>query len=295
MKSFQVTSDGLNLRSTPSSASGDNIIAILSKGHVVFKVKEDTDKKWWKVKTSFGGESLEGYVAAKNLSAVSDAFIETLLKIGGIPIKRTVGESAFFFKSGMTINADGSPNAYHPENSGIDFLANAGFPGNWWALAVDNSGKPFVQGPRDPFPGYYVSTTALVDASFQKRDPQRYVNSLEVPYVVMPGNGDFRGATNVKVGDFAVAYNSKNNKISFAIYADVGPKNQIGEGSIALSRALGNEPLVNGRVRKGINGGITYLIFPNSGNGQPRSLADITSEASRLLEAWGGMERLKSI
>jgi hypothetical protein len=43
----------------------------------------------------------------------------------------------------------GAPNAYHPEDKGLDFLANAGKTGNWWGIVTEDgtpSGKPVVQG-----------------------------------------------------------------------------------------------------------------------------------------------------
>src|SRR5580704_6176725 len=80
-----------------------------------------------------------------------------------IPIGQLAGSRAFFYESGMTIDADGAPNAYHPDNVGLDDLANAGTPGRWEGLAKDADGEPFIQGPADPFPGYYVSATALSD------------------------------------------------------------------------------------------------------------------------------------
>jgi len=290
MQKFQVISGGLNLRSAPDGT----IIAVLSRGHIVTKNEEAEDNKWWKVKTSVSGETLEGYVAARFLSPTTSP-IETLLEIGEISIKRASGESAFFYQAGMSINADGAPNAYHPADTGIDFLANAGYPGNWWALAVDRDGEPFIQSSSDPFPGYYVSTTALLDANFNKQDPRRYVNSMKVPYIVLPGNGDFRRTTGVKLGDFAVTYNNKNQQLAFAIYADVGPKNHIGEGSVALSQSLGNDPFLRRRVRRGITRGITYLVFPRSGNGKPRTISEIETETKQLFEMWGGIDRIKSL
>ena len=52
-----------------------------------------------------------------------------------IPIGQLAGSRAFFYESGMTIDADGAPNAYHPDNLGLDDLANAGTPGSWEGLA----------------------------------------------------------------------------------------------------------------------------------------------------------------
>ena len=294
MQQFKVISDSLNIRSAPIVDEA-NQIASLPKGYIVSKIKNSDNDKWWKVATILEGKTLEGFVAQKFLSPVTKFSIKTVLKIGEIPILQADGESAFFYEAGMSINADGAPNAYHPADTGIDFLANAGYSDNWWAIAVDKNGNPFIQASTDPYPGYYISTTALFDSGFVKQDPRRYVDSTKIPYIVLPGNSDFRKTTGVKLGDFAVVYNTNNEKLAFAIYADVGPKNQIGEGSIALSQAVGNDPLVQSRVRRGIPKNIVYIVFPGSGNGQPRTISEIEAETKRFFEIWGGVERIKSL
>ena len=98
-----------------------------------------------------------------------------------VPIWRMPDSNAFFYESGMTIDADGAPNAYHPDNTGIDDLANAGAPGSWQGLAKNQDGEPFVQGPNDPFPGYYVSATALADRTMPVNDPARYIDATKIP------------------------------------------------------------------------------------------------------------------
>jgi hypothetical protein len=294
MQQFKVTADNLNIRLAPI-VDDTNRIAVLPKAHIVSKIEDSDNEKWWKVATILKGKTLEGFVAHKFLSPVTIFPIKTIIEIGEIPIYQGDGESAFFYEAGMSINADGAPNAYHPIDTGIDFLANAGQPGNWWALSVDGDGNPFIQGSTDPCPGYYISTTALFDSRCVKQNPRRYVDSTNIPYIVLPGNSDFRKITGVKLGDFAVVYNTNNEKLAFAIYADVGPKNQIGEGSIALSYALGNDPLVRSRVRRGIPKDIVYVVFPGSGNGKPRTTSEIEAETKRFFEIWGGVERIKII
>ncbi|MEH2061070.1 MAG: glycoside hydrolase family 75 protein [Nostoc sp.] len=294
MQQFQVTSDSLNIRSAPI-VDDTNRIAVLPKAHIVSKIENLDNEKWWKVATILEGKILEGFVSHKFLNPITIFSIKTLLEIGEISILQADRESAFFYEAGMSINADGAPNAYHPEDIGIDFLANAGYSDNWWALAVDRDDNPFIQRSTDPCPGYYISTTALFDSRCVKHDPHRYVDSTKISYIVLPGNGDFKKVTGVKLGDFAVVYNTNNEKLAFAIYADVGPKNQIGEGSIALSQALGNDPLVGSRVRRGIPKNLVYVVFPGSGNGQPRTTSEIETETKRLFEIWGGVERIKSL
>ncbi|GEM_PF-1224161 len=218
-----------------------------------------------------------------------------LFEIAGHSAWRLSGSTAFFYKSSMSIDADGAPNAYHPNDTGIDFLGNAGRPGNWWALVTDNGrhdGNPVIQGSDDPFPGYYISTTALVDGKFPEKDPRRYVDATRIPYIVLPNNSLIWN-TGVKKGDFAVVYYKKTQQLSFAIFADVGPKNELGEGSVKLAQNLGHDPFVNGRVRRGISEDVFYLVFPGSGNGKPRTIGEIETLTQALFDQWGGRQRLE--
>ena len=116
------------------------------------------------------------------LISVSRAVVLTPLKsFGATTIYRTQTK-VNCGKGKMDIDADGSPHAYHPNGSppGLDYLANAGSPGNWWGIATDNqksSGNPVVQDSSDPAPGFYVATTALIDTSKSWKNPLAYVNS----------------------------------------------------------------------------------------------------------------------
>jgi hypothetical protein len=200
-----------------------------------------------------------------------------------IPIGRMSGSSAFFYESGMTIDADGAPNAYHPDNTGLDDLSNAGTPGRWEGLAKDADGEPIIQGPNDPFPGYYVSATALADRSKPPNDPKRYVDASKIPFVVLPGG--MARQLGARPGDFAVVFNQRNGKSSYAIFGDVGPYDRIGEGSMALAENLGiRSDARNGGARRGI----LFLVFPGSGNGRPRTIEEINTEGQKLLQVWEG-------
>jgi hypothetical protein len=211
-----------------------------------------------------------------------------------IPIWEVPGRTGLFFRSGMAIDADGAPNAYNESNTGIDHNRNAGYPPRDgkkpWGIVTDKQGKPVVQGPDDPFPGYFVSPTSLADKTKKRTDPRRYVDSTQIPYVALPPV--FRGKRlGVQLGDFAVVINGRNGRFSYAIFADSAPRYKLGEGSIALSRRLGSDPFVKGRVRRGIPGDVVYIAFPGSGNGQPRSIEEISSESARLFRSWGGMKQ----
>jgi len=199
--------------------------------------------------------------------------------------------SPFFYVAGLAVDADGAFRAYHPTNRlGLDAIAHAGHPGNWWALATDTgetSGRPVLQRKGDPSPGYYVSITSLYDATnLNERDPRRYVDAATIPYVVLPPVGLKRA----KLGDFATVVNLRNGKIAEAIVADESaPELKLGEGSIALAKALGidSNPRYGGTDR-----GVAYVIYPDSGNGKPRALEDIIANSKRRFQMWGGLDKL---
>lgn len=194
----------------------------------------------------------------------------------------TQPHSALLFECGMSIDADGSPRAYHPKNIGLDDLKHAGKNGRWWALAT-KKGKPVIQKS-----GYYVSMTSLQDFRYSPWDQRRYVDAEKIPYIVLPPKVKRLGK--VKTGDMAVVYNTHNHKLMYAIYADTGADTRIGEGSIALAKSLG----INANARTGgIANGIIYLVFPGSGNGKPRSKMVITAIGRRYFKAWGGLKYLR--
>jgi hypothetical protein len=202
------------------------------------------------------------------------------------PVWRAEAGTPFFFEAGMTIDADGAPNAYNADNTGLDDLANAGSPAHWDGLVADADGTPFIQGPDDPFPGYYVSCTALTDRTKGQTDPSRYVDASKIPYVVLPGN--LARDAGARLGDFAVVYNTRNGKSSYAIFADIGT---FGEGSIALADNLG---IWSDARQGGTRGGIVYHVFPGSGNGKPRTVEEINTETAKLVEDWGGTDRINA-
>jgi Fungal chitosanase of glycosyl hydrolase group 75 len=214
---------------------------------------------------------------------------EMLLQVGGVAIFRNRGESPFFFRTRMRIDADGAPNAYHPEDQGADFLKHAGKPGDWQGLVTDSRGRPVIQGPHDPYPGYYISQTSLFDKTKQRTDPARYVDARLIPYIVLPSEPGLKESGRARLGDFAVVINARNRRMAFAIFADQGPRGKIGEGSIALAELL---DIPSSPKTGGADGDIVYVVFPGSGNGQPRTAPEIDREGERAFQQWGGPSRL---
>ena len=203
-----------------------------------------------------------------------------------VPVWQLPDREAFFFLSGMTVDADGAPNAYNPDDTGLDALSNAGTPGRWNGIVTDKDGIPLIQRDEDPFPGYYISCTSLVDRRKNFTDPTGYVDASKIPYVALPQQVAEAGGA--ELGDFAVITNLRNGKSAFAIYADIGT---LGEGSVALAEGLG----IRSDARDGgQSGGVLYLVFPGSGNLAPRTINEIQTEGKKLLYEWGGVNKLFS-
>lgn len=196
-----------------------------------------------------------------------------------------------FWTSVLNVDGDGHPQCYHPSGSppGLDFLANAGKPGNWWGIATNSSGVPYVQKGTDPAPGFYVSITALQDGIWPDSSPNKYVHAGKVPFIVLPSKPKF--SPEQKLGDLAMVFNNDTGKCSWAIYADIGPANQIGEGSMALNTALGlsDNPKTGGTSKEVI----AVIFFPGSKIGWPRLNAELEAKALELFNAWGGYDTAK--
>jgi len=197
--------------------------------------------------------------------------------------------NAVLFQSGMYVDADGAPNAYGPNNRGLDFTANALRGGRFLSVVTHSDGTPVIQ-RFGRFKGFYVSTTSLHNVAGSPTAPGTYVDARKIPYIVLPP--EFMKQFGVALGDLAMVTNLKNGKTSFAIFADVGPRGKIGEGSVALAHALG----INDDPRHGgTNSNIAYLVFPQSGLGSDklRSAKEIKNSASRAFRRWGGTRRLR--
>ena len=214
--------------------------------------------------------------------------VDVQLEARAFPAQR-IGD-AVLFHAGMYIDADGAPNAYGPNNRGLDFTANALRGGRFLSVALHPDGKPVIQ-RSGRFKGFYVSTTSLHNAAGSPTVPGTYVDARKIPYIVLPP--EFMMQFGVSLGDLAVVTNQSNGKTSFAIFADVGPHGKIGEGSVALARALGlnDDPRYGGTG----NSSIAYLVFPKSGlgPGKLRSAKEIRSSALHVFSRWGGARRLR--
>lgn len=185
----------------------------------------------------------------------------------------------------MDVDVDGAPNAYGPPGRPtLDALRNALLkddPTQIVGFVLDEHKKPVLQTAHDPFPGYYVSTTAFCDDcnGDHERDPKRYIDATKVNYVVLGSFGHRRG---VRLGDLAAVHSTRSNKTVFAVVGDDGNQSG-GEGSLHLLQALGY-PFVDGRDGTAPRNEITVRYFPRT-NPTGRffhTQAEIDAEAKRL-------------
>lgn len=207
----------------------------------------------------------------------------------------SAGETrAIVFEAGLTVTAHGAPKAYHAKSDmGLDDLKQAGKKGNWRHIATDNglpTGKPLLQGPKDPAPGYYISTTRLVNPELPVYSPAKYVNASEIAYFVLPPS--VRAKAHMALGDIGAVFYQKTNRLVYAILADNGDEGHLGKGSIALAHLLG----INDNPRtEGVSNGVTYILFSGSGNGLPKSRIEIENIGHEYLQKVGGLKRIEKV
>ena len=140
-------------------------------------------------------------------------------------------------------------------------LANGGHPGNWWGLACDAGGNPFIQTDDDPAPGAYISTTSyqmcfLANGKTPRpvNDPDRYLDAAAVPFIVVPGSS-IQGVPGIVLGcKCEVEY---KGKVVAALAGDAGP--EFGEFSLALCKQFDPKASCHGTS---ISSGVTVRVWP---------------------------------
>lgn len=136
------------------------------------------------------------------------------------------------------------------------------------------------------------------DPSWQRNTSLRYadnssINSNEVPYFVLPGPKPWYASRGVSLGDYAAII--FKDKLAFAVFADIGPKKKLGEGSLELMRRLGQERMKpNNTVKNaGMGPRVLTIVFPGSGASAHRSrqaklLTSIEQTAKPIFKNLGG-------
>ncbi|MGB8507350.1 MAG: glycoside hydrolase family 75 protein, partial [Pyrinomonadaceae bacterium] len=159
-------------------------------------------------------------------------------------------------------------------------------------MDIDADGSPRARAI-DPCAGCGQPSTSLSYLGISGQ--ARFVNAEEVPYIALPGSNRhlrdrFYVQMGLQLGDIAAVING--DKIEFALFADVGPPDKIGEGSIFLSQSLGHDPFITRRngtriIGSSIDRDVIYIVFPHSKPSglAPRNVVETVRERGRELFA----------
>lgn len=178
-----------------------------------------------------------------------------IMRVRGEPVTLN-DDGSVSFEGGMTIDADGGRRTYAPPGSGLkalDYLANAGYPGNWWGLVTVN-GKPVIAKS-----GYYVSPTSYERKEYSRSNPERYLDPETEFFAVFPGPMR-RLVKHVVLGCRVIVQDMVTGKSKEGVAGDAGPATHLGEASIAYAEYFGipSSPKNGGTDEARFK----YLFFP---------------------------------
>ncbi|MCI4663014.1 MAG: hypothetical protein MRY63_14485 [Neomegalonema sp.] len=184
--------------------------------------------------------------------------------------------------------------------------------GNWepedgarlilWGVARQGDRRPEKYRPclnqQAPYAGYMIAPTALAaDPEKGLCEQGRYLNALEVPFIIRPSGREF-ALRGVDRGDLAMVLEPVSGRMSPAIIGDIGPGWISGEGSVALHKALrGVETLPQSRGATRVYGAgeTVTVIFPKEAIPPgPITPAAIAAAAQNAFSAFGGLARLRA-
>jgi hypothetical protein len=167
-----------------------------------------------------------GPTAAQLLAKVSSCTVASKAKYatddgGSSTVNICKKGSAYFWKADMDIDCDGVRTSNCNENT-------------------------------DPWYQNQTSFETSAGKSFQADKTHYFV-------IPLPSSRFNYSSAGIKPG--AVAAIIYNNKVVYAVFADEGPSNIIGEASYATAQALGISP---NPENGGVESGVTYIVFPSS-------------------------------
>jgi hypothetical protein len=180
---------------------------------------------------------------------------------GGFPQFHPVSPDKIrtYSTNGVSVQVEGSPFAYDPrdpwaQHGALDYLQNAGHPGNWYGVHTNKAGQPNV----NEF-GNYVSQTGWQRPGTDGTHQSDYVNGDYIPTVSLSTTQ----AQGMKYGDAVWLVNETTGQATYAVYADGrGDRDGI-EISTAAATNLGVLFGRDGPLRK---------------NGQPPGPTDVWSQ-----------------
>ncbi len=168
-------------------------------------------------------------------------------------------------------------------------------------IAIDRTvlrHEPVVQST-GPYAGYFISATSLQNKAYKESDQRRYLDSRAVPFLVLPKRSAFLGQGGARLGDLAFVMDPKTQRYTFAVVGDLGPKNKLGEASIALAAAIKGVAIdpatVTGNTMRKlvVPQEVVTLVFPGAKVAAPYGPAEIAAAGIDAIGRFGGLDRLK--
>jgi hypothetical protein len=143
-------------------------------------------------------------------------------------------------------------------------------------IDCDGISTSHCNGSTDP---WYQAQT-----SFQTSNGSYFTSDQTRYYVIpLPSSRFNYQSSGIKPG--AVAAVVYNSKVAYAVFADEGPDNIIGEGSYALATALGIDP---NPATGGTEGPVTFIVFPSSVPNPVENNSTIDSVGAAAANSWVG-------
>ncbi|GAA2638104.1 glycoside hydrolase family 75 protein [Dactylosporangium fulvum] len=210
----------------------------------------------------------------------------------------TTAATAFALVSGTTVALAAAPTAaqllaktqtcnqvsngkYATDDGGAATVAvcKSGSAFFWTAdmdIDCDGIGTTHCNAGTDPWYQPQTSFTTSTGAYFTSEVTRYYVVPLPSTRFNYQSQGIRPGAV------AAVVY---NNRVAYAVFADEGPDNIIGEGSYALAVALGIDP---NPATGGTAGPVTFIVFPSTVPSPVESNSAIDTTGVNAANAWLG-------
>jgi len=181
-----------------------------------------------------------------------------LANINGVSVVQD-DDGRVHWTSGGSIDADGAngqngaPFSYRMDDTGLDALANAGWPNRGWhnVLMDRGDGTPLT----DAHGNAYSKTTYAWKG---RPITTRYVDAATVPYAVVNPMVRLRAVGIVMGCRARITYHGKSVE---AVVADVSGSSGIGELSIAAAAAIG---IKSSPRHGGVGSGVRFELWPGS-------------------------------
>lgn len=190
----------------------------------------------------------------------------------------------------------------------FETVRDAGYPVDqtWQVLSPSiiekdkRTGKPCISAD-----GYLVSITAdvAVNGGFARQgdcDQSKWIDALSVPALVVPGQSEFLAMGTVKRSIVVALSPSSSKRVVAGIVGDVGPRDELGEASVAMNRTLNGLPdteLPKHRrdaIERFQAGRTAVLVFPGETARLARPITPqrVAEAGSDVLTKFGGVEKL---